>query len=636
MAGIGPGPGGHMGPPPNHAEDKNREPKPKNIKEVPRYLKNITVSFFARLFYIFGLVWETNPWILIIMIFVALLNGLLPVAGTYITAEIINALLPDRVADVALSIGVLFVLQFVHQFLNRITTEVNQIVMRLSGELVTNHIRRKIMRKAKEVDVACFDLPDFYEKLENANREAGMRPVQILNSALNIVSTIISIAIYIVVLLQISIIAPLIVGVLALPYAIVSYVYRRKTVKYMYRRSKARRQMNYYSSAVVNKDMVKEMRLLGIAEDFEERYDATFKDYFKGLKKLIFEEGMWNIAFGLLRIVSNCLLLYFIATLVMDKEILIGDYSFYTGAISSIGAGITSFISGTATVYEGTLFIDNLISFMKHESSIVPDENAIDPQKGITHTIEFKNVSFKYPGTEKLVLENFNFTLKPGETVALVGLNGAGKTTIIKLLTRLYDPTDGVILLDGKDMREYNVKALYELFGVVFQDFGRYAVTVKENITFGNLKREAAEDDIIDAAKQSNAFDYIDSLPQKFDTPLMRIFEEEGTELSVGQWQKIAVARAFYSDADILILDEPTAALDALAEQEIFKQFDKLREGKTTLFVSHRLSSAVDADRIVVIKDGKVLEEGDHRQLMQKKGEYEKMFSAQAEKYNKQ
>lgn len=634
MPGIGPG--GHMGPPPNHIEDKNREPKPKNIKEVPRYLKNVVSSFFSRLFYIFGLVWETNPWILIIMIFVALLNGLLPVVGTYITAEIINALLPGKMAVVTLSIGVLFVLQFVHQFLNRITTEVNQIVMRLSGELVTNHIRRKIMRKAKEVDISCFDLPDFYEKLENANREAGMRPVQILNSALSIVSTVISIIIYMVVLLQISVIAPLIVGVLALPYAVVSYVYRRKTVKYMYRRSKARRQMNYYSSAVVNKDMVKEMRLLGIADDFEKRYDETFKDYFKGLKKLIFEEGAWNIAFGVLRIVSNCLLLYFIAMLVIDKEILIGDYSFYTGAISSIGMGITTFITGTATVYEGTLFIDNLISFMKHESSIVSDENSIIPQKGITHTIEFKNVSFKYPGTEKLVLENFNFTLKPGETVALVGLNGAGKTTIIKLLTRLYDPTDGVILLDGLDMKDYDVKALYDLFGVVFQDFGRYAVSVRENITFGDIKREGAEEEVIDAAKQSNAFEYINSLPQKFDTPLMRIFEEDGTELSVGQWQKIAVARAFYSDADILILDEPTASLDALAEQEIFRQFDKLREGKTTLFVSHRLSSAVDADRIVVIKGGKIIEEGNHTQLLQKKGEYEKMFSAQAEKYNKQ
>ncbi len=633
---AGNGPGVHMGPPPNHAEDKNREPKPQNIKEVPRYLKNVICSFFSRLFYIFKLVWEANPWILIIMILVALINGILPVVGTYITAQIINALATDKATQMTVAIGVLFVFQFIHQFLNRITTDANQIVMRLSGELVTNHIRRKIMSKAKSVDVACFDLPDFYEKLENANREAGMRPVQILNSTLNIISTVISISMYIVVLVKISIVAPLIVGILALPYAVVNYIYRKKTVRYMFRRSKARRQMNYYSSAVVNKDMVKEMRLLGIADDFEERYDEAFKGYFKGLKKLIFEEGIWNFSFGLLRIIANCALLYFVAMLVMDESILIGDYSFYTGAISSIGVGVTTFISGTATVYEGTLFIDNLISFMNHKSKIVSVPDAIIPEKGTSHTIEFCNVSFKYPGTDKLVLENFDFTLKAGETVALVGLNGAGKTTIIKLLTRLYDPTDGVILLDGKDIKNYDVESLYSLFGIVFQDFGRYAVSVKENIKFGNLHKEENEEDIVNAAVQSNAIEYIDKLPEEFSTPLMRIFEEEGIELSVGQWQKLAVARAFYSDADILILDEPTASLDALAEQEIFRQFDKLRKGKTTLFVSHRLSSAVDADRIVVVKEGKILEEGNHKELMKQKGEYEKMFSAQAEKYNMQ
>ncbi len=632
MAGLGPG--GQMGPP-RHTQDKNREPLPQNIKEVPRFIKNITVAFFSRLFYIFRLVWEANPWILIVMIVIALINGLLPISGTYITAQIINLLATDAETQMVTALGVLFVFQFLYLFLNRITTDVNKMVMSLSGELVTNHIRRKIMRKAKEIDVACFDIPDFYEKLENANREAGMRPVQILNSALNIVSTTISIVSYVIVLVQISTVAPLLVGILALPYAIVNYVYRKKTVKYMYRRSKARRQMNYYSSSVVNKDMVKEMRLLGIADDFEKRYDEVFKDYFKGLKRLILEEGAWNVAFGLLRIVSSCGLFYFVATLVINDRIQIGDYSFYTGAVSAIGMGITTFITGTASVYEGTLFIDNLISFMKHESSIVTPSEAVIPQAGISHTIEFKNVSFKYPGSDKFVLKNFNFILKSGETVALVGLNGAGKTTIIKLLTRLYDPTEGTVLLDGQDIRNYDIKELYNLFGIVFQDFGRYAVSVKENIAFGKLNKELDDKAVIDAAVQSNAFEYIEGLPQKFDTPLMRIFEEEGTELSVGQWQKLAVARAFYSDADILILDEPTASLDALAEQEIFRQFDKLRKGKTTLFVSHRLSSAVDADRIVVIKNGKIIEEGNHRELMMKKGEYETMFSAQAEKYNK-
>lgn len=625
-----------FGPIPRHTADENREPKPKNIKEVPRFIKNVTVSFFTRLFYIFGLVWEANPWILILMIIIALVNGVLPIMGTYITAEVINVLAGEGSKEtvMATAIGVLFVFQFVYLFLNRVVTDVNRMVMNLSGELVTNHIRRKIMHKAKEVDISCFDLPEFYEKLENANREAGMRPIQILNSALNIISTLISMLGYIAVLVTISTIAPLIVGLLALPYAIVNFVYRKKIVKYMFRRSKARRQMNYYSSSVVNKDMVKEMRLLGIADDFEKRYDAVFKDYFKGLKRIMIEEGLLNVAFGVLRIVASCGLFYFIAVLVMNDSIRIGDYSFYTGAVSAIGAGITTFITGTASVYEGTLFIDNLIGFMKHESAVV---SPVNPQKlntGTGHKIEFKNVGFKYPGSEKFILKNFDLTIEKGETIALVGLNGAGKTTLIKLLTRLYDVSEGAILLDGIDIREYDIKKYYNLFGVVFQDFGRYAVSVKENIQYGKLTKIENQQDILNAAKQSNAYEYIENLPQQFETPLMRIFEEEGTELSVGQWQKLAVARAFYSDADILILDEPTASLDALAEQEIFRQFDQLRKGKTTMFVSHRLSSAVDADKIVVINGGKIIEQGNHEELMAINGEYNKMFTAQAQKYN--
>ena len=624
---------GHI---PRRTADENREPKPQNIKEVPRYLKNITVSFFSRLFYIFKLVWEASPWILIVMVIIALLNGVLPIFGTYITAQIINVLAMERTIweSLGVAINVLFIFQFIYLFLNRILTDVNRMILNLSGELVANHIRRKIMRKSKEVDVGCFDKPEFYEKLENANREAGMRPIQILNSSLNIVSCAISICGYIAVLLKISTIAPLIVGILALPYAIVNYVYRKKIVQYMFRRSKARRQMNYYSSSVVNKDMVKEMRLLGIADDFEKRYDAVFKDYFKGLKRIMLEEGFWNVLTGLFRILASCGLFYFVAVLVMNEKILIGDYSFYTGAVTAIGTGITTFITGTATVYEGTLFIDNLIAFMNHKSEIFSPEAPKTIQKNTGHKIEFKNVGFKYPGTDKYILKNFDLIIEKGETVALVGLNGAGKTTLIKLLTRLYDVSEGEILLDGVNIKEYDLKEYYNLFGIVFQDFGRYAVSVKENIQYGNIDKKFSDEDIVEAAVQSNALEYIEKFENKFDTPLMRIFEENGIELSVGQWQKLAVARAFYSDADILILDEPTASLDALAEQEIFRQFDRLRKDKTTLFVSHRLSSAVGADKIVVLKKGNIIEEGTHKELLNKKGEYCKMFMAQAEKYN--
>jgi ABC-type multidrug transport system fused ATPase/permease subunit len=271
---------------------------------------------------------------------------------------------------------------------------------------------------------------------------------------------------------------------------------------------------------------------------------------------------------------------------------------------------------------------------MKEEPTVVPTvAEPVSVQRGCAHTIEFKNVSFRYPGTGRDVLKNINLTLRPGETAVLVGLNGAGKTTFIKLLTRLYDPTEGQILLDGKDLKEYDVKELYSMFGIIFQDFGKYAVNVTENIKFGDVNGTHADEDIKNAALSANADEFIQKLPVGYETPLMRIFEQDGIELSIGQWQKLAIARAFYSTSDILILDEPTASLDPIAEQEIFNQFDVLRKDKTTIFVSHRLSSATIATKIIVLEYGELIEEGTHKELMEKKGKYYDLFSTQARRY---
>jgi ABC-type multidrug transport system fused ATPase/permease subunit len=380
--------------------------------------------------------------------------------------------------------------------------------------------------------------------------------------------------------------------------------------------------------------MAKELRIFGLYDHFRERYQTIFKQYFKGLKSLFVKEGLLNISIAIVSAIVNCALFLYIARGVYDGNMLVGDYSLYTGALNSISGGMSSFIATMATIYEGTLFIDNLIAFMNEKQTVAPllsNPRKVEHHTG--HRIELRNVSFRYPGTERYVIKNFSAVLEPGDTVVLVGLNGAGKTTLIKLITRLYDPTEGQILLDGHDIREYDLRELYSLYGIIFQDFGKYAVTVKENIMLSRINDKADEAAMAEAAEKSASAQFINNLPGKYDTPLMRIFEKDGLELSIGQWQKLSIARAFYSDSDILILDEPTASLDAIAEQEIYNQFDTLRKDKTTIFVSHRLSSATVADKILVIDGGVLTEQGSHAELMQKRGTYYELFSTQAKRY---
>ena len=631
---------GFMGPPPGAMNEKLKEPLPKRIRDVPGYLKRVSHSFFSRLLYVIKLVWEAKKSLLIMMIVVAAFNGVSPVFSAYISANLLN-----RVADVlALNAPTLekiisillpaMVLQFGYMFLLSLVNSISNMITRVSGEVVTNKVKCKIMNKAKEIDIASFDLPDFYEKFENASREAGMRPIQVIRSTFSIVSTLISAISFIVILAAVAWFAPLVVILLSLPSAIITFWYRKKNFRYMRHHSKERRQMAYYSDMLVNKDMVKELRLFGLSDTFIVNYNKVFKKYFTGIKNLIVRESVWEISISLVSTAVNCALFFFIAYTVTNGSGQIGDYSLYTGALSSIAVCVASLVSTTSSIYEGTLFIDNMIVFMNEKRQITPTLSpARSVERHVGHTIEFQNVSFRYPGTNRDVLKNISFSVKAGDTVVLVGLNGAGKTTLLKLLTRLYDPTDGCILLDGRDIREYNTDELYAMFGAIFQDFGKYAFTVNENIYFGEITKPVDYEAVKTAARASSAEEFISHLPRGYETPLMRVFEQDGIEPSIGQWQKLAIARAFYSDSDVLILDEPTASLDAIAEQEIFNQFDLLRKDKTTFFVSHRLSSATMATKILVLDHGTLVEEGTHRELMEKEGIYHKLFTTQANRY---
>ena len=626
-------------------------PKPKSLRDVPRYLKELLGGFFTRFFYIVKLVWEAKPILMIAMVLFCILNGILPVVGAFISAELVNEiseqlhLSPANVGgfwqNVGANFSLIFLLllaSFTHLFCTRLFNRLSNMVNTMAGEVVANHIKLKILNKAKTVDMASFDRPEFYEKMENANREAGMRPLRIIEATFSILSAIISCISFVVILVGLHPAAPWIIVILSIPTAVINYAYRRKNFHFMRFHSKERREMNYYSAVVVDKDKAKEMRIMGLSDTFIDRYSKTFGRYYRGLKRLIVNECLWQVGVSFLTLLGHCALFLFVAyTVVYGQGRTLAEYSLYTTALTSIGTYVSTLIASTATIYEGTLFIDNMITFMKEKRTVVPiTATPVEPKRHCPHTIEFEHVSFRYPGTERDVISDVSMKFEAGESVVLVGLNGAGKTTLIKLMTRLYDPTEGRILLDGIDLKEYDTEKLYDMFGIIFQDFGKYAVSVEENIAFGDIRKETDTKKVALAAEQSDAEGFIEKLPHKMQTPLMRFFEEDGIELSIGQWQKLSVARAFYKDSDILILDEPTASLDALAEQQIYDQFAGLSKDKITVFVSHRLSSATTASKIIVLEYGKLVEMGTHQTLMEQKGKYYQLFSTQAKRYLEQ
>jgi ATP-binding cassette subfamily B protein len=310
----------------------------------------------------------------------------------------------------------------------------------------------------------------------------------------------------------------------------------------------------------------------------------------------------------------------------------IGTLTFLTGAIVQASANIQQVFSTLSSIADQALFLTDLLAFFAMKPTIRSKPNALPAPRPITRGFEFRHVSFCYPGNSRRVLNDLNFHLHPGERIALIGENGEGKTTLVKLLTRLYDPTEGQILLDGVDLREYNLEDLYREIGVIFQDFMRYEMTARDNIAVGQIDQVSTLPVLKQAAAKSMANEVIERLPRDYEQMLGRRFEN-GVDLSGGEWQKVALARAYLRDAQLLILDEPTAALDARSEFEVFQRFAELTAGKTALFISHRFSTVRMADRIVVLEHGRIAEDGDHEQLSRLGGRYAEMFEMQAASY---
>ena len=585
----------------------------------------------------FRLVWSASRSAALVGVGLTLVAAVIPAAqawaGKLIIDSIVNTTRQGMEPFASLrSVLPYLALEFALVLVSSMIGQVRSLFDRILQSQLTNHVNSLIIRKAISLDLQFFENPVFYDTLQNARRQADVSALNIVNATLQMLQQVITLVSLVVLLLRFSPWLAVIVFVSAIPSFLSQSQYAERAFRAVTHRAPEARLLNYLETLLTGNDTVKEIKLFGLGETLLQRYQALFTRFYLEDRAIAQRRTIAGLGWGILSNLAYYGSYAWIVFRTVAGRITLGDMTMFLAIFRQSQNSIRSLLDSFNRLYESNLFLDNLITYLKQQPLLVAPYNGLIAPAVIRQGIEFRNVSFQYPGSDACVLRNINLHIQPGERIALVGLNGAGKTTLIKLLTRLYDPTEGQILLDGVDLRDYELTSLHQRFGVIFQDFVRYQFTVQENIGFGQV--DALDDlkRIRDAADRGGAGPIIENMPQGYDTMLGRRWEK-GQELSGGQWQKIALARAFMRKAEVLVLDEPTSALDAEAEYEVFRRFGELMEGRIAVLISHRFSTVRMADRIVVLAEGKILELGSHAELMRLDGAYARLFNLQAEGY---
>jgi ATP-binding cassette subfamily B protein len=582
---------------------------------------------------ILRIVWQSGPGVVTFGVVARIVAAVLPIAITYIAKLIIDILvrLLQTHGAVPTRLWWLVAAEFGFAVLSSIVARAIDYSDSLLADKYTRHVSVQVMKHASQLDLTAYEDPIYYDRLERARVQATDRLVMIQSIGrleLQLITAVgwsVAVMWYApwLMLLLIAAVLPAFLG--ETHFAFLGYAKN-------FRQTPIKRQLDYLRQAGATKEAAKELKLFNLANFFTQR--------FAKLSDIIYEQ---DVALARKRLGVGSILSFistggyyaayaYVILRTITGQLGIGTFYFLTNAILQASSNIQQVFSTLSGIADQALFLTDLLAFFQMKPAIQSKPNALAAPRPIKKGFEFREVSFIYPGTDRLVLNRLNFHLDPGERVALIGENGQGKTTIVKLITRLYDPTQGEILLDGVDLREYDLEDLYREIGVIFQDFMRYEMTARENIAVGKIEELSDLPALKAAAKKSLADEVIARLVAGFDQMLGRRFEG-GVDLSGGEWQKLALARAYLRDAQLLVLDEPTAALDARSEYQVFQRFAELTSGKMALFISHRFSTVRMADRIVVLEAGNIAEEGTHEQLTRMGGRYAEMFELQAASY---
>jgi ATP-binding cassette subfamily B protein len=579
------------------------------------------------------MVWDTGPALTTATIVLRLISSFIPVAqlwvGKLIIDQVVRAI-QGRITDPH-RIWVYLAYEIALAVLSDLLSRAVNLSDSLLGDKFTNFVSLRLMEHANRLDLVSFEDPVFYDKLERARRQTtarlGMLGIiagmgQQFITLLSLLAAVVSFSPWFLVLL-VGAVIPAFLG--ETRFAMLAY-------SMLYRHTPERRELDYLRLLGASNQSAKEVKIFGLGQHLADRARKLFDRFYEENKALAIKRAVTGSLLNLLPTAGYYGAYVLILIRTMAGAMTVGSLTFVAGAFARSRALIETLFSSLNNIAEQALYIKDLFDFFETEPSIVSVPNALPAPRPIRSGFEFRDVSFAYPGSERQVLRRVSFHFDAGERIALIGENGAGKTTLVKLLARLYEPTGGAILLDGIDLREYDVDSLRAEIGVIFQDYMRYDMLLRENIGFGRIEELSNQARVESAARKSLADGLIAQFKLGYDQMLGRRFDN-GVDLSAGQWQKVALGRAYMRDAQVLILDEPTASLDARAEYEVFLRFADLTRGRMAVLISHRFSTVRMADRILVLADGALVEQGTHQQLVALGGRYAELFELQAAGY---
>jgi ATP-binding cassette subfamily B protein len=604
------------------------------FKEVLDVVSSYTKTFCRSLPFL----WTAAPRETILMIAGVLLQGTVPAISVWITKQVVDAVATalnqgKEISSVLLAslvaawVGALLLEVLLRPWMSAIQGNL--------GEKLTAHINLLLMRKADTFpDLNRFEDQKFYDELRILQEQVNYQPMNFIGNLAQGGSSLFTLVTMVVLLIPLGFWIPFVIIITSLPQIYVSFQYEMIIWGAMYEKSPEARRMQYCSSVMLTDTYAKEVRLFKLGSLFINRYVKEFQSLHQTMRHLRGKQAFWAARLSVMSALGNGFAFYWVVQQAFRGEISPGSVLLFVQSLAYLQQNLEQCISVSLTTFETLLYMQQFFGFLESQPIMpvcIPGKPVPVPMRsGIT----FDKVHFCYPDNRSAVVD-VSFTLEPGETVALVGENGAGKTTLVKLLTRLYDPTEGAILVEGVDLRELDLDAWRQNIAAVFQDFSRYALTLGENIALGDIAALDDSERLRRAVQKAGIAELVEKFPQAELTPLGKQFG--GTELSGGEWQKLALARAFMrEEAQLLILDEPTAALDPRSEYEVYRRFVELAQGKTTLLITHRLASVRMADRILVLKGGRLIEEGTHQELLRRGGEYATLWNMQAEQYGAQ